>query len=123
MPCSDQHHEQFKRASKCHGWPRADQRSYRPVDHAVRQVGSNRRHDADGKAPARQPWYTLAPPARVQHHHGCGQDEAVYHERCQASRRAGLAVRLHQFVGVLVGDNRGDAATATTASAVVILSS
>ena len=39
-----------------------------------------------------------------------------------SSRRA-LTVRVHQFVGVLVRDGRGDAATAITASAMVILMS
>ena len=62
------------------------------MDHAVRQVGTNRRHDADGKAPARQPWYALALPTGVQHHHGCGQDEAVYREREQSRGQAGFAV-------------------------------
>src|SRR5579875_1035024 len=88
--------------------PRADQGSYGTVAHAVRQVGSDRGHDANAEAPAGQPWYTLVPPACVEHHHGRSPDELVHGEWLQAGDHARFAVRAYESVGVLVRDDRGD---------------
>jgi hypothetical protein len=51
------------------GWPRADQGTYRPVTQAMRQVGTDRGHDAHTEAPLHQSWYTLVPPAGVEDHY------------------------------------------------------
>ena len=72
-PGADQHHTQLERADQRQGGPRADQRADRAVAHAVRQVGTDRGHDARAEAPGGQPWYGLVPAAGVQHHHGRAQ--------------------------------------------------
>ena len=104
----DQQHEEFERADQRQGGPRADQGTYRAVAQAVRQVGTDCRHDAGAEAPRGQSWYTVVPPAGVEHHHGRCPDETVHRERQQPGSHASLAVRADEFIGVLVGDDRGD---------------
>ena len=55
-----------------------------------------------------QPWCRLVPAVGVQHHHGRSPDQPVHRERQQPGCHARLAMRAHQFVGVLIGDDRGD---------------
>jgi hypothetical protein len=98
----DEHHEQFERANERQRWPRTDQCAYRPVAQAVRQVDTDRCHDADTQAPCRQRWHALVASACVEHHHRDSPDQAVHRERQQSGGQAMLAVRADEFIGVLV---------------------
>jgi hypothetical protein len=71
----NEQHEQFGRADQRQCWPCADQRTDWPVPETVRQAGANGRHDPSPKAPQSQPWYTLVPAARIEHHHGFSDGE------------------------------------------------
>ena len=74
----------------------------------MRHVDADGGHDADAEAPRGQRWYALVVSARVQDDHGCCPDEPVHGERFKPGNRANLAVRADKFVGVLIGDDRGD---------------
>ncbi len=89
----------------------------------MRQVGADRGDDASAQAPGGQPWYWLVPAAGVQYHHGRSPDQPVHRERQQPRRHPGLAMRAHEFVRVLYEITAATTATATTASAVVVLMS
>lgn len=89
----DEQHEEFERSDQRQGRPDADHGTYRAVSQAVRQVGTDCGHDARAEAPRGQPWYTLVPPARVQHHHGRRPDQTIYRERQQPGSHARFAVR------------------------------
>jgi hypothetical protein len=102
MSCPDERHEQFEGTDQRQGWPCADQGTYRPVAQAMRQVGANRRHDADAKAPAGQAWYTLVAAAGVQDDHTGRPDKAIHSEGQEPGGRTRLSMRAHELVGVLI---------------------
>jgi hypothetical protein len=80
-----------------------------PWPKAVRQVGADSGHDADAEAACRQWWDALVPAAGVEYHHRGGPDQAVHRERQQPGSQAMLPVGADEFIGMLAGDDRGDA--------------
>jgi hypothetical protein len=71
---------------------------------AMRKVGTDSRHYASTKAAPGQAWYTLAPPVRVQHHHGRRPDQPMHRERQLASQ-----LERANFFGLAKGDDLASA--------------
>ena len=83
---ADDHHEQLVRADQRDRRPRSDNRTRRPMAKAVRNVGRERRRDAQAQEPPCQRWNRHLPPRRVEHHHRAGVDQPVHRHRLPPPR-------------------------------------